>query len=168
MMIAKMRPIKFVYATSIRIWNIFWDFTRGLLYSPAFKKVGRDIYIAKNVSFGGIYNIEIGHHVSINQGCNLYGDFGIKIGNYVRLSPYVQLYSANYILKKGQNYGENGKKGKEIVIGNNVWIGSGSVVLPGVKIGDNSVIGALSLVNKDIPSEEIWGGAPAKFIRKIL
>ena len=56
---------------------------------------------------------------------------------------------------------------KPIHIGKRVWVGSGSIVLPGVTIGDNSIIGAGSIVTKDVPSNVIVAGNPAKFIRNI-
>lgn len=140
---------------------------RYFFYYLAFKKIGKGVFICRNVSFGGLFNIELGDRVDINQGCNLYGDFGITIGAGTKLSPYVQLYSANYKYKKGEVIGSLGVIGKEITIGKNVWIGAGSVILPGVTIGDNSIVGALSLVNKDIPGNEIWAGNPARFIKKI-
>lgn len=55
---------------------------------------------------------------------------------------------------------------RDIVIGNNVWIGYGTQVLGGVVIGDNSIIGAGSIVTKNIPDNEVWAGVPAKFIKK--
>ena len=55
----------------------------------------------------------------------------------------------------------------KVTIGNNVWIGSGANILPGVTIGDNSIIAAGALVNKDIPSNVIVGGVPAKIIRNL-
>lgn len=140
---------------------------RYYFYFFAFKRIGKGVYICRDVSFGGLYNIELGDRVDINQGCNLYGDFGISIGDGTKLSPYVQLYSANYKYVKGATIGSLGVIGREIIIGKNVWIGAGSVILPGVTIGDNSIIGALSLVNKDIPGNEIWAGNPAKFVKRI-
>ncbi|MCT4616235.1 MAG: acyltransferase [Marinifilaceae bacterium] len=56
---------------------------------------------------------------------------------------------------------------REIIIGENVWIGSRSTILKGVKIGDNSIVAAGSVVTKNIPSDQMWGGIPAKFISKL-
>lgn len=123
--------------------------------------------ISRNVSFGGTYNIEIGNNVAINQGCNLYGDFGISIGDDTKLSPYVQLYSANYKPRKGKIIGSLGVEGVTIKIGKNVWIGAGSIVLAGVTVGDNSIIGAGSVVCRNVPANEVWAGNPARLIKKI-
>ena len=61
----------------------------------------------------------------------------------------------------------NAKWGK-VSIGNNVFIGVHTIILKGVRVGDNSIIGACSVVKKDIPTNEIWGGNPAKYLLKIL
>ena len=62
---------------------------------------------------------------------------------------------------------KNEAKKAKVTIGNNVFIGSHSTILKGVIIGDNAVVGACSLVSKDIPANEIWGGNPITFIKKI-
>lgn len=59
------------------------------------------------------------------------------------------------------------KKSKPIVIEDNVWIGMNCTIMPGVKISQNSIIGASSLVTKDVPANEVWAGVPARFIKKI-
>lgn len=140
---------------------------RYCFYYFAFKKIGKNVFIGRSVSFGGLYNTEVGNRVAINQGCNLYGDFGISIGDDTKLSPYVQLYSAKYVHRQGSIIGSLGVTGKRVNIGKNVWIGAGSVILSGVTIGDNSIVGALSLVNKNIPKNEIWVGNPARFVKRI-
>jgi len=150
-----------------RFSQIIGGAIRYYFYFFAFKKIGRWVYISRNVSFGGLYNIELGNKVAINQGCNIYGDFGITIGDNTKLSPYVQVYSANYKYRRDTIVGASGVTGKEVTIGDNVWVGAGSIILPGVNIGDNSIIGALSLVNKNIPRDEIWAGNPARFVKKI-
>jgi len=53
---------------------------------------------------------------------------------------------------------------KNVVIGNNVFVGVGSVIMPGIKIGDNAIVGAMSLVNKDVPKNTVYAGVPAKYI----
>ena len=61
----------------------------------------------------------------------------------------------------------NNNEYKDVTIGNNVWIGSGAIILGGITIGDNSIIGAGAVVNKDIPEDSIAVGVPAKVIKKI-
>ena len=87
---------------------------------------------------------------------------GIEFGSNIELGPGVSIISANH---KIDNLREH-TTGKPILIGNNVWIGANSTVLPEVTIGNNVVIGANSLVNKDIPSNCIAVGNPCKVIKQ--
>lgn len=87
---------------------------------------------------------------------------GIKFGSNIELGPGVSIISSNHDTNNLRKH----KKGKSIVIGNHVWIGANSTILPEVTIGDNVVIGANSLVNKDIPSNTIAVGNPCIMIKK--
>ena len=87
---------------------------------------------------------------------------GIVFGSNIELGPGVSIISSNH---KGDNLREHAK-GKPISIGNNVWIGANSTVLPEVSIGNNVIIGANSLVNKDIPSNSVAVGNPCKVIKQ--
>ena len=87
---------------------------------------------------------------------------GIIFGSNIELGPGVSIISSNH---KANNLREH-TKGKPITIGNNVWIGANSTVLPKVSIGDNVIIGANSLVNKDIPSNSVAVGNPCKIIKQ--
>jgi acetyltransferase-like isoleucine patch superfamily enzyme len=85
-----------------------------------------------------------------------------QIGNNVRLGPNVGLISANH---DPDDY-DNWIKTKPILIGDNVWIGMGVVIMPGVTIGDNVIIAANAVVNTDIPDNSIAGGIPCKVIKQ--
>jgi acetyltransferase-like isoleucine patch superfamily enzyme len=87
---------------------------------------------------------------------------GIIFGSNIELGPGVSIISSNH---KANNLREHTKE-KPITIGNNVWIGANSTVLPKVSIGDNVIIGANSLVNKDIPSNSVAVGNPCKIIKQ--
>ena len=84
------------------------------------------------------------------------------MGSNIELGPGVSIISSNH---KGNNLREH-TKGKPITIGNNVWIGANSTVLPEVSIGNNVIIGANSLVNKDITSNSVAVGNPCKVIKQ--
>ncbi len=111
-------------------------------------------------------HIKIGKHSFINHNCTILAQGKVNIGNYVRIAPNVSIYTVGH-----NEYPEKRKKGycyaKEINIEDNVWIGGNVVMLPGVTIGENSIIGAGSVVNKDIPKNVIAAGNPCKVIRKI-
>ena len=87
---------------------------------------------------------------------------GIKFGSNIELGPGVSIISSNHNTNNLRKH----KKGKPIVIGNHVWIGANSTILPEVTIGDNVIIGANSLVNKDIPSNTIAVGNPCRVIKE--
>lgn len=112
------------------------------------------------------YNIEIGENFYANHNLIILDANKVIIGDNVFIAPNCGLYTAGHPLdaeerNKGLEYA------KPIQIGNNVWIGGNVVVLPGVKIGDNCVIGAGSIVNKDIPSNTVAVGNPCKVIKTL-
>ena len=108
--------------------------------------------------------IEMGNkcEVAMNAGCYVQARNGIKMGHNVRTGPGVGLLSVNHNVSDYDIW----DKADPIVIGNNVWIGMNSIVLPGVNIGDNVAISANSVVNRDIPSDSIAAGNPCRVIMK--
>lgn len=111
-------------------------------------------------------HIFIGDNFYCNFDCTMLDVCDIKIGNNVFLAPKVSIFTAGHPIDSKVR-GEGLEFGKEIKIGNDVWIGGNSVILPGVTIGDNVVIGAGSVVNKDIPSNCIAVGNPCRVKREI-
>lgn len=109
-------------------------------------------------------SLTIGHHVYINAGVGIAASTGIIIGDHVKIGPRSSIFDSNY---HRMDSTDNGELSAKIVIGHNVWIGADCTILPGVTIGDNSVIAAKSTVNKDIPNNVLAGGSPAKVIREL-
>lgn len=112
------------------------------------------------------YNIEIGESFYSNHNLVILDANKVKFGNNVFIAPNCGFYTAGHPLdyetrNKGLEYA------KPIEVGNNVWIGGNVVVLPGVSIGDNVVIGAGSVVTKDIPSNSVAVGNPCRVIKNI-
>lgn len=113
-------------------------------------------------------NIYLGKNSHINQFCCIWASKNTKIilGDDLLMGPGVKMFSSNHNTKdvslpmNVQPWVE-----RDIVIGNDVWIGSNSVILAGVKIGDGTVIGAGSVVTKDIPAFVVAGGVPARTIK---
>jgi len=112
------------------------------------------------------YNIEIGSNFYANMNCIILDEAKVSFGNNVFIAPGCGFYTAGHPLDVQQR-----NKGLEyaypISIGNNVWIGAHVCVLPGVTIGDNTVIGAGSVVTKNIPANVLAAGNPCKVIRVI-
>lgn len=114
-------------------------------------------------------NIVIGEHCLINHNNVLQagkGDAKIKIGNYVHTGPNVMMFAYNHgtysteIPTKEQDYFD-----ADIVIGDDVWIGAGSIILAGSRIGKGAIVAAGAVVNKEVPEYAIVGGVPAKVLK---
>ena len=112
------------------------------------------------------YNIEIGENFFMNVNCVILDGAKVKFGNNVFVAPHCGFYTAGHPLDK-----ERRNQGLEyalpIMVGDNVWIGGHVCVLPGVRIGDNTVIGAGSVVTRDIPANVLAAGNPCRVIRPI-
>lgn len=112
------------------------------------------------------YNIVLGEKVFFNFNCVVLDVMKVVIGSRTLIGPNVQIYTATHPL----NYKERAagvEFAKPVKIGEDVWIGGSAVICPGVSIGDRSVIGAGSVVTKDIPSDVFAAGNPCKVIRVI-
>ena len=88
------------------------------------------------------------------------------IGDDVEIGPKVSFFDQDHQYSRDKLIREQLSLIKKIKIGNDCWIGSGSIILKGVELGNGSIIGAGSVVIKSIPDMEIWAGNPAKFIKK--
>lgn len=111
-------------------------------------------------------HIEAGKNLFINYNCTILDVAKVKIGDNCQMAPNVAIYTAGHPVHPvtRNSYYEYGK---EITIGDNVWIGGNVVICPGVHIGDNVVIGAGSVVTKDIPAWSVAAGNPCRVLRKI-
>ena len=117
--------------------------------------------------------INIGYGTTMNEECWLHGN--IEIGRYTQLGPRVCIYANNHNMNLMTPYNAkyllSGKLKKHIIrkkvrIGNSVWIGYGAIILPGVSIGDGSIIGAGTVITKDVAEYSIVAGNPGKEIKK--
>ena len=112
------------------------------------------------------FNIKVGKNFGANYNCTFLDVAKITFGDNCLVAPNVAIYTAGHPLHPdSRNSGY--EYGIEVHIGNNVWIGGNSVICPGVTIGDNCVIGAGSVVTKDIPAWSLAAGNPARVIRTI-
>ena len=136
---------------------------RAFICRPLFKKFGKNIDIGPEVEFINARNSEIGD----NSGIGAYSAIGTaKIGNYVMMGTHCLIISQNHrfhdltIPMCRQGFQQD----MPIVIEDDVWIGSRVIILPGVRIGHGSIIGAGAVVTKDVEPYTIVGGNPAKVI----
>ncbi len=131
-----------------------------------FAKTGKQIIVEQNFWCDYGYNISVGENFYMNHNCVILDGAKVEFGNDVFIAPNCGFYTAGHPLdfekrNKGLEYA------KPIKIGNNVWIGGNVIVLPGVTIGDNVVIGAGSVVTRDVPSNVVAVGNPCKAIKNL-
>lgn len=110
-------------------------------------------------------NIHLGARAFVNANSVFLDCAEIRIGDNFQAGPGVQLLTPEHPLDAVARRGE--ETARPIVIGDDVWIGGGAIVLAGVTIGDRSVIGAGSVVTKDVPSDVVVVGNPAKIVRRL-
>lgn len=108
--------------------------------------------------------ITIGNNVFINHACSFLDMGGITIEDEVLIGPRVNLVTENHPLDPADR---RALITKPILIKQNAWIGAGATILPGVTIGENSIVAAGAVVSKDVPANTIVGGVPAKTIKQI-
>ena len=105
----------------------------------------------------GIKGLKLGKKTDIGAFTYINAKFGVEIQEEVQIGSHCSIYSESTI---------DGKNGK-VLLKKNCKIGSHSVVMPGVTIGENSIIGAFSFVNKDVPDNVVAFGVPAKIVKKL-
>jgi len=140
-----------------------------LVFHPEHTCIGDNVYIGHNTILKSYYKNEmiIGSHTWIGQNCFIHSAGGIVIGKGVGIGPMVKIISSSH---------EDGPLStpvmfnklifKKVVLEDGCDIGAGTVILPGIKIGEGAIIGAGSVVTKDIPSFTVAAGVPARPLRK--
>lgn len=115
-------------------------------------------------TFGGF--IHLGKDCSLNPYCVVLGSGGVKIGNYVRIAPHTTIIAQQHKFDRSDiPIFSQGARGQGIVIKDDVWIGANSTLLDGITIGSGAIIGAGAVVTKNVESNSIVGGVPARLIR---
>lgn len=140
---------------------------RTAMLKEMFAEIGEACYIEPpfHTNWGGKH-VHFGHHIYANFNLTLVDDTHIYIGDYTLIGPNVTLATAGHpilpeLRLRGLQYN------MPIRIGKNCWLGAGVTVLPGITIGDNTVVGAGSLVTRDLPANVVAVGSPCRVIRPI-
>lgn len=140
-----------------------------LVFHPENISIGDNVYVGHNTILKGYYKgiMEIGSGTWIGQQCFLHSAGNIRIGKNVGIGPGVKIITSYHSGK------DNSKpiihtelEFKEVVLEDGCDIGMNASILPGVKIGKGSQIGAGAVVTNDVPDHEVWAGVPAKFLKK--
>eukprot|EP00244_Chara_vulgaris_P008799 TRINITY_DN3561_c0_g4_i1.p1 TRINITY_DN3561_c0_g4~~TRINITY_DN3561_c0_g4_i1.p1 ORF type:complete len:228 (+),score=29.51 TRINITY_DN3561_c0_g4_i1:50-685(+) len=129
-----------------------------------FGSLGEGAYITHPFHCDYGCHIHAGKNLYMNLGCVILDSCEVRIGDDVFMGPYVQIYTVNHpidpVVRRTRF-----EYAKPITIRDNVWIGGGAIICPGVTIGNNSVIGAGSVVTKDVPDNVVAAGNPCRVIR---
>lgn len=137
---------------------------RRSVCKPLFSYCGEDVNIEKGANFGMGGGISIGHRSGIGVNCSIRGP--LTIGEDVMMGPDVVILTHTHVTSRIDiPMGQQGGEIRPVTVGNDVWIGMRSIIMPGVKIGNGVIIGAGAVVTKDIPDYAVVGGVPAKIIR---
>ncbi len=111
-------------------------------------------------------NIELGESVYFNFNCVVLDVCPVRIGAFSLFGPAVQIYTPMHPLDAAARRGK--ESGKAVEIGDDVWVGGGAIILPGVRIGARAVIGAGSVVTRDVPADVFAAGNPCRVIRSLV
>ncbi|WP_028592410.1 sugar O-acetyltransferase [Paenibacillus massiliensis] len=138
---------------------------QGQLIRELFGSVGEGVSIEHNFHCDLGYNIHVGRNFYAGYNCTILDMAEVRIGDDCMIAPNVGIYTAGHSIDP-KNRNKSGY-GLSITIGNRVWIGGHCAILPGVTIGDNSIIAAGSIVTKDVSANTIVAGNPAKLLKHI-
>lgn len=133
------------------------------IFRKNFKRFGENVRISFPIVVEGKEYVEIGHNCSFASFVHIWGHGGVFIGDGVMVASHVAISSLTHNYNEKEMYKTLIKK--KVCIGSNVWIGSHAIILPGINIGEGAVIGAGSIVTRDVPSNAIVVGNPASIIK---
>lgn len=138
---------------------------RRVICRGLFKKAGKNINVEHGAFFASGRDIEIGDFSGLGLHCRVSGP--LKIGSHVMMGPDVLIYTQNHAFDRTDiPMMEQGiSEKREVVIGNDVWIGARAILLPGITVGEGAIIAAGAVVTKDVPPFAIVGGNPARVIK---
>ncbi|MFO1134434.1 MAG: sugar O-acetyltransferase [Rhodoblastus sp.] len=139
------------------------DGERADLLRERLGAVGRHVHIRPPFHCDYGFNIKLGDGVFLNFNCVFLDVVAIEIGAGTQIGPAVQIYAADHPRDPEQRRAGL-EFGRPVKIGANVWIGGGAVILPGVTVGDDAIIGAGSVVTRDVPAAATVAGNPARRI----
>ena len=147
--------------------------TRSEILGELFGSIGENVVVDTPLHCDYGKNVHIGNDVIINMNCTFVDDAKITIGNRVLIASNVQFYTGTHPVEPKERFVENRENGEawfrtcfdEIKIEDGAWLGGGVIVLPGVTVGRNSVIGAGSVVTRSIPENCVAVGNPCRPIR---
>lgn len=136
-----------------------WFFARS-----KFRSTGKNVRILPRVCIYGAENIELGNDIVIGEFCHIWGNGGLIIGDRTLIATHSVLTTMTHDYNIA-DIRQSPAISRPITIGSDVWIGAGAIILPGVQIADYAVVGAGSVVTKNVPEKAVVVGNPAKVIK---
>lgn len=166
----RMRRFNQLFVYGIHLFQGFLNLMPPMIRNFGFKlvldKCGENVFFDYNVYIKYPWLLRVGNEVSVNRGTQFYpafhGNYRVIVGNNVYIAPNVSFHASGHDVNDLSQL-----IGGDIVIADNVWIGANAVILPGVTIAQGSVIGAGSVVTKDVPINSVAAGVPAKVIKTL-
>ncbi len=140
----------------------FFGFLKRVVCRQLFKKAVGKFGVGRKVDFGLGANVIVNDHSNIGHGAKFIGRGDIILGRHLMMAPDVVIISQNH---KYLKHGYDGDDVGEVRIGDYCWIGTRAIILKGVTLGDNSIVGAGAVVTKDVPPNAVVAGNPAKIIK---
>ena len=161
------KPVKMVYYAVTLFGNVLINkipsrHFRNIYYKLMGTKIGKKTYPCRRVEVLYPRGLELGDRVAIGWFAELDARGGLSIGNDTNISSHVKMITGSHDVDDPDYTADF----KPIKVGHHCWIGTGAIILQGVTIGDGAVVAAGAVVTKDVPTGEVWGGVPAKFIKK--
>ncbi|WP_058301360.1 acyltransferase [Gorillibacterium timonense] len=161
------KPVKCIYYAVVLFGNVVINkipsrHLRKWFYKMLGAKVGKNSVICRRADVLFPKGLCLANNVNIGWFVDLDARGGIYVDHNTNISSHIKLITGSHDVDDPQYTASF----KPIIIGHHCWIGTGAIVLQGVTIGDGVVVAAGAVVTKDIPPFEVWGGVPAKFIRK--
>lgn len=161
------KPVKCVYYAVTLLGNVLINkipsrHMRKWFYQIMGAKIGKNTVLCRRVEVLLPKGLCLDNNVAVGWFAELDARGGISIGHDTNISSHVKLITGSHDIDDADYTADF----RPIQVGHHCWLGTGAIVLQGVTIGDGAVVAAGAVVTKDIPPFEVWGGVPAKFIRK--
>lgn len=146
------------------LWPGISAFFRNAFWKAKLKALGDGVFIHPNVVVHQPNKVSIGDRCSIAEFVHIWGGGDVEIGADVLVASHAAIVSVSHD-PSAQKFNET-RVAKPISIDDNVWIGAGAVLLPGIKLGTGSIVAAGAVVTKDVPRDVVVAGVPARVIKK--
>lgn len=161
------RLVKYAYYTITLFVNMIWNklpsrHLRKLAYIVLGAKLGKGTFPCRRVEVLLPLGLNLSSRVTVGWFAELDARGGISVDHDTNISSHVKMITGSHDINDPDFTADF----KPIKVGHHCWLGTGATILQGVTIGDGAVVAAGAVVTKNIPSYEVWGGVPAKFIKK--